>query len=155
MLAKIDFAKASRSKVENAIASYFSRKGTKSITGLALHLGVTRRCLTDYSKTDKFGDLIEEAKLRCENILEERMIQGVPPTGMIFILKNNYGWSDKVDINQTVNGTISLASLFDRSQAVKALKEPEPIEAEVVEEAPDDLFEIPTTHNEKLPTELF
>jgi len=155
-MSKTDLSTISRSKLEKKLAAYFDKKNRKtfSLTGLALHLGVTRRCLTDFSKSDEIGDLIAEAKLKCENLLEERMIAGVPPTGMIFILKNNYGWTDKMEIDQNIKGTISLASLFDRSQQLKQANESTPIEGTIVEEKkelPDTLFET----KEKLPSELF
>lgn len=131
--------------LQKRIDQYFERnkKGTLSMTGLALHLGITRKTLIEYAKTDAIGQVLEMAKLRCENKLEERMIQGVPPTGMIFILKNNYGWKDKVEVDQTINGTLSLATLFDRAEEAKRLKaaQEEPIEGEVVDEkVPDELF---------------
>ena len=143
---KTDLSTISRSKLEKKLAAYFDKKNRKtfSLTGLALHLGVTRRCLTDFSKSDEIGDLIAEAKLKCENLLEERMIAGVPPTGMIFILKNNYGWTDKMEIDQSIKGTLSLSSLFDRSQQLKKIEEPATIEGTVIDE----------THKE-LPSELF
>lgn len=138
----------SPAKLERRIEEYFAKvkkkKSSPSMTGLALHLGTTRRTLLEYKHTDRLGALLENAKTRCENVLEERMIAGVPPTGMIFILKNNYGWTDKIEVDQTLRGNLSLSSLFDQAQAMKKLKESNQanaIEGEVVEEEPiDNLF---------------
>ncbi len=162
-MAQTNLATISEAKLQAKIDKYFEKhkKGIISMTGLALHLGVTRKTLANYSKTDRVGHLIEMAKLRCENLLEERMIQGVPPTGMIFTLKNNYGWVDKTEVDQNIKGTVSLTSLFDKAQQVKEqqaqIEEPRPIEGEVVEEATDEdeLFTMDTKTEEKLPNELF
>lgn len=106
-----------------------------SMTGLALFLGCTRKNLIDYKETDEFGPILSRAKLMCENTLEQKMIAGTPPTGIIFILKNNYGWNDKVQIDQTISGTISLATLFNKAAEQKAVegKKQEVIDGEVVE----------------------
>lgn len=169
-MAQTNLATISETKLQTKIDRYFEKKkkGIISMTGLALHLGVTRKTLANYSKTDRVGHLLEMAKLRCENLLEERMIQGVPPTGMIFTLKNNYGWVDKTEVDQNIKGTVSLSALFDKAQQVKEteqIEEPRPIEGEVVEEATDDdelfkedsddLFTMDTKTEEKLPNELF
>lgn len=159
-MAQTNLATISEAKLQAKIDKYFEKKkkGIISMTGLALHLGVTRKTLANYSKTDRVGHLLEMAKLRCENLLEERMIQGVPPTGMIFTLKNNYGWVDKTEVDQNIKGNVSLSALFDKAQQAKQqtqIEEPKPIEGEVVEEAEeaDDLFSMDV--EEKLPNELF
>lgn len=130
--------------LQKRVDAYFDRADKReepySITGLALYLGVTRACLTNHSKRDDIAHVIEYAKLRCENVLEKRMIDGAPPTGMIFILKNNYGWTDKMEIDQTISGTVSLSSLFDKAEELKEQKEqPIPIEAEIIEDDDEEL----------------
>ena len=42
-----------------------------------------------------FFDIIKKAKLRVEEYLEKRLIKDSSCTGIIFNLKNNYGWKDK------------------------------------------------------------
>jgi len=129
----------SKERLINQIDSYFSKAkknhSDPSMTGLALHLGCTRKNLIDYKETDEFGEILTRAKLRCENTLEEKMIAGTPPTGIMFILKNNYGWNDKVQIDQTVNGTISLAALFGQAAAQKAIqgRKQEVVDGEIIE----------------------
>jgi hypothetical protein len=147
----MDLSKVTKATLEKAVDEYFARCKRKSLscsmTGLALHLGVTRLTLINYQKTDIFGDILERAKLRCENLLEERMIAGVAPTGMIFILKNNYGWTDKIDVNQTINGRLSISALFDEAQKLRSRDTEPQIEGEIVREEvpvldllPDNLF---------------
>lgn len=140
--------------IKKSIDAYFAycKKNKKpiSITGLALHLKCTRAFLMDYKVTDDLGPIIQEAKLRCENSLEEKMIQGTPPTGIIFILKNNYGWKDKVEIDQNVNGRISLSTLFDQAAQKKAIAQTTPIEGEIVNKESSLIGS-----NESLPEDLF
>lgn len=120
------FKNLSPATLEAKIGRYFDdakkRKTVVSMTGLALHLGCTRKNLTDYKDTDEFGKILEQAKLRCENVLEEKMIQGTPPTGIIFILKNNYGWHDKIESEVNLTGSISLAKLFDSAAQQRRLE---------------------------------
>lgn len=86
-----------------------------TITGLALFLDMTREMLIQYEQLDEFKDIIKKAKLRVEKSIEERILTGqyVPVSG-IFNLKNNFGWQDKQEINQTVNAKIQ-AVPFDPS----------------------------------------
>jgi hypothetical protein len=67
-----------------------------TITGLALALNTTRETLLDYEDKEEFTDTIKAAKLRCENY-NEQMLYGPSPTGTIFNLKNNYGWKDRTE----------------------------------------------------------
>jgi len=123
-------------KVDSFFAQCDKKKEDYSITGLALYLGVSRVTLLNYSRTDRFYHIIEMAKLRCENLCEKKLLQGTPPTGAIFTLKNNYGWSDKVEIDQTIKGTISLSSLFDRANEIQQAKV---IDGEIEEPKPAEL----------------
>lgn len=158
------FKKISKERLERKVTEYFEsckKKHTPpSMTGLALHLKCTRKNIVDYKHTDEFGEILEQAKLRCENVLEERMINGTPPTGIIFILKNNYGWHDKIESDVNLTGSISLAKLFQQAEDHKKLSatREDVIEGEIQEIPLDaNLFD---THNEDvqqdaLPAELF
>lgn len=65
-----------------------------TISGLAYFLGVDRRTLVDWSTKDMFSPTIKAARQRVEMNLERRLYgQGV--AGVIFNLKNNFGWKDK------------------------------------------------------------
>ena len=47
-------------------------------------------------------DTIKGAKRFIESCLEDKLINGnTTPIGLIFALKNNYGWVDKQEIKQT------------------------------------------------------
>ncbi len=66
-----------------------------TITGLAMSLDMSRQDLINYSNKEEFFDTIKKAKMRVENYLEKRLIKDTSCTGVIFNLKNNYGWKDK------------------------------------------------------------
>lgn len=91
-------------ELQTKIDEYFNlcdEKGKPyTITGLALSLDTTRQGLMNYQERDEFNDAIKKAKLRCENYAEEQLFVGKNTAGIIFNMKNNYGWVDKQEIDQ-------------------------------------------------------
>lgn len=77
--------------------AYFEGEFRPTMTGLALHLGMDRRSLINYGKREKYGDIVAHARLRVEECLE-RKLYGNTVTGVIFNLKNNFGWKDKNEV---------------------------------------------------------
>lgn len=76
-----------------------------TVTGLALALETNRETLINYENRDEFFDTIKNAKLKCENFAEESLWTEKIAAGVIFNLKNNYGWKDKVEVeNYGKNG---------------------------------------------------
>ena len=67
-----------------------------SVTGLCLALDISRQTLINYEVKPEYLDTIKRAKLRVENVLEQRLFHN-NPTGCIFNLKNNFGWVDKTE----------------------------------------------------------
>lgn len=158
------FKTGNKEIVKQKLDKYFDickkQKKIPSMTGLAMHLKTTRQRIINYQHTDEFGDLLAHAKLRCENFLEEQMIKGTPPTGIIFILKNNYGWKDRVEVDQTINGTISLSTLFDQAAKTKALQSSSShtvVDGEFTEKIDEVLLDdtIKQEHDQQLPADLF
>ena len=101
---KIGRPKLFKSKIdlEKKIDEYFNicdlKEEPYTVTGLALMLDIDRKTLNNYSKNEEYFPTIKKAKLKIENDLEKRLLtaNGVT-TGIIFNLKNNYGWKDKID----------------------------------------------------------
>ena len=85
--------------MKNKIDSYFvecdKRNEPYTITGLCIALDICRDTLSEYVKKEEFSDTIKKAKLKVENYLEKRLINDSSTTGIIFNLKNNFGWKDK------------------------------------------------------------
>lgn len=95
-----------------------------TITGLGLALDMSRQGLINYEKGDKevygiFFDAIKKAKARCENYIERGMIKGkIHPAAGCFNMKNNYGWVDKVEIEQVGDLNVKIEG-FDPSWVSK------------------------------------
>jgi hypothetical protein len=71
-----------------------------TISGMAVHLGLSRMGLHNYKARPEFKPVLEKAKNVCEAYLEEGMLKGkVPAIPGIFNAKNNYGWKDKSELN--------------------------------------------------------
>ena len=71
-----------------------------TMAGLALHLGVDRRTLVNYSNKEEYFPTIRKARARIESHLEKKLY-GNNVTGLIFNLKNNFDWKDKTEVEQT------------------------------------------------------
>ena len=89
-----------KEELQNKIDNYFNQCKAENrpytVTGLALALDLDRKALINYSKNEEFSNTIKKAKAIVENYLEEHLISGQGnSSGIIFNLKNNYGWKDK------------------------------------------------------------
>ena len=73
-----------------------------TMSGLALSLGLDRRTLLDYSNRDEFLPTIKAAREKVHADVETRLMEK-NATGAIFNLKNNFGWVDKTETDQTHN----------------------------------------------------
>lgn len=67
-----------------------------TISGLAFALGIDRRSITNYQDRPEFFPTIKKAKAFVEKHLEQCLF-GNSVTGVIFNLKNNFEWKDKVE----------------------------------------------------------
>ena len=86
------------------IDKYFDECDIKNkpytITGLANALDTDRITLIRYQERDEFSNTIKRAKRKVEEQFEERSLQGkYNPTIAIFLMKNNFGYQDKVDLS--------------------------------------------------------
>lgn len=72
-----------------------------TITGLAMALGTSRHILIDYEGKTDFLHTINDAKLKCQHYAEEYLYTGKNTVGAIFNLKNNYGWKDQIQQDNT------------------------------------------------------
>lgn len=90
-----------KEEIENKIKEYFKECDVQNepytVTGLARSLNMSRQDLLNYGKKNEFFDTIKKAKWKIEEYLEKRLIKDSSTTGIIFNLKNNYGWKDKYD----------------------------------------------------------
>lgn len=78
-----------------------------TISGLALYLNTSRNTLLAYEEKSEFFNTIKEAKDKVLNYAEERLYGQGQVAGVIFNMKNNFGDTDKLDINADVNQTLN------------------------------------------------
>lgn len=113
-------------ELEDRIEEYFmwAKKNKRYVTvsDLAWYLGTNRQTLLNYENCMdndwlksvdndvkvKYIDTIKRAKARIEAEYEQGLFHKESVVGTIFTLKNNYGWVDKQEIEQT-NKTIEVS----------------------------------------------
>lgn len=90
-------------KINNYFEECNKNNEPYTVTGLCLSLDICRDTLLEYSKDKRFSDTIKKAKLKVENYLEKHLITNNSTTGIIFNLKNNFGWTDKQQLEHSGN----------------------------------------------------
>ena len=93
--------------MQTAIDYYFAQleEDCPTISGIALALDMSTQALRDYQKKDEFLATIRKAKQRVEIEWERRLLS--PGSGPIFWLKNNAGWRDKTETDNTHHVEVS------------------------------------------------
>ena len=91
-------------ELQSKIDAYFEycdeNKQPYTISELALFLNTDRITLIRYGERDEFCNTIKKAKQKVESQFEKRSLMGeYNPTIAIFLMKNNFGYKDKVDLN--------------------------------------------------------
>ena len=108
-----------KEELQKGIDNYFKSCDEKekpyTMTGLALSLGIDRRTLINYGNKELFFTLIKNAKAKVEEQLEENLYRLGNNSGVIFNLKNNYGWRDSVEVtdNRELNKVEELLSKLE------------------------------------------
>jgi len=92
-------------QMQEAIDAYFDNLGDRppTVTGLVLALGFDHRSSLDYYLAEKpeFSGTIKAAKSRIEEFLEQTLYRQASVTGIIFNLKNNFGWKDEQKVEHS------------------------------------------------------
>ncbi|BDL76440.1 TPA: hypothetical protein SHS50_000273 [Campylobacter jejuni] len=71
----------------------------KTKVGLAVYLGITIQTLGEWEKDKDFGEIVANAKQRCEmDILNHSLIGTYTPSVSMFLLKNQHGYVDKQEV---------------------------------------------------------
>lgn len=86
-------------QMQEAIDTFFAMceadNAKPTIAGLCYSLGFDdRHALQEYAKYDGFSATVKKARLRIEAFLEQKLFEN-NVTGVIFNLKNNFGWEDR------------------------------------------------------------
>ena len=89
-----------------------------TVTGLAVALDTTRRTLLDYEASDEYSHTIKAAKTRIEAFNEAILVNGgAVPAGVIFNLKNNWGWVDRQELDVTDKAAAAKKALDNLERA--------------------------------------
>ena len=71
----------------------------KTKVGLAVYLGITIQTLGEWEKDKDFGEIVSQAKQKCEmDILNHSLIGTYTPSVSMFLLKNQHGYVDKQEL---------------------------------------------------------
>ncbi|EAJ4566319.1 hypothetical protein DAT46_08170 [Campylobacter jejuni] len=71
----------------------------KTKVGLAVYLGITIQTLGEWEKDKDFGEIVSQAKQKCEmDILNHSLIGTYTPSVSMFLLKNQHGYVDKQEV---------------------------------------------------------
>ncbi len=116
-------------QLETAIDHYFAvdayvgeddeRRYLPTMSGLGVSLGVDRQTIINYGKKDEFFGTVKAARAKVEAFLEQRLY-GNTVTGVIFNLKNNFGWKDKSE--QEITGADGGPIETDNTWTIKVVK---------------------------------
>lgn len=88
-----------------------------TVTGLANALDTSREVIVSYeNRNDEWSDTIKKVKRAIHQYTEERLVSGHNVVGVIFSLKNNWGWKDRTEQDVTVSGTFSLSDLGQKAE---------------------------------------
>jgi hypothetical protein len=90
---------ASPEDMQRDIDAYFATCTDEKpplISGLAYALDMSTEALRNYQEKDEFLATVKRAKQKVEMAMEQRLYQP-SATGVIFGLKNNFGWKDKTE----------------------------------------------------------
>jgi len=97
-------------ELQKKIDEYFDecKEADEVVTysGLAYALQTTRKTLWEYvQRADEMGEPIRDALARIERYYETILVgrTGGQVAGLIFCMKNNFGWKDKQEIDLTAH----------------------------------------------------
>lgn len=114
---KYKSVKAMQNDIDKYFADCDEQKRPYTVSGLAYALNTCRQTLLNYEENEKFLDTIKKAKAKIECYNEEMLYnKDIPTTGVIFNLKNNYGWKDKQELEANVSYEDSLKKVVDEDE---------------------------------------
>lgn len=104
---KYDEAQKLQKKIDKYFADCDKRDRPYTVSGLAMACDMTRQQLINYSEKESFRKIIQKAKQKIEVSCEELLIHPGTKnvTGIIFNLKNNWGWQDEQKVTAGLNVT--------------------------------------------------
>jgi hypothetical protein len=122
---KFENVKQMKVKIDAYFKKCKKEKRPLTICGLAYALDIERQTLLNYQEKDEFFDTIIRAKRRIQVFAEESLYKKELFKGAQFSLKNNHGWKDKLDVDQslTVNALLDSQLIKGRQKLRQKLAE--------------------------------
>jgi len=107
---------------DNMVDEFFNECETKqkkpTIERLAEYMGCWAECLNDYEDRPHFSRSVKKAKQRCLTWLVDHGLEARNPAMDIFLLKNNFSYKDKTEVETTV----TVVNYADRLSAAEERK---------------------------------
>lgn len=119
-------------EVEEKINAYFNyceeKEKPYTMSGLAYYLGIDRKTLLNYSKNEEYFHTIKKARDKVQMQLEECLYRLGNNSGVIFNLKNNFDWKDKIEHSssevENINKNVSnIADLLNNPKPNRSEKD--------------------------------
>lgn len=86
-----------------------------TMSGLRNYLGLSRDGWAEYAKRDGYSDPAARAKSIIEAYLEQQLLTSQRNVqGIVFNLKNNFGWAEKVEMKQEVSNVNNVESFLKK-----------------------------------------
>lgn len=109
-------------KVEEYFGAAYQNHRAYTMSGLAIYLGLSTQTLRNYEKVygnTEYADIIKVAKQRVEEYAENALYETGKTSGAKFVLQNNFGWSEKQDVNLSgeVNQIVKLEDVLYESNS--------------------------------------
>ena len=83
-----------------------------TMTGMCNYLDLTRESWGDYSNREGYSDIAARAKQIIEAYLEQQLLTSTRnQQGIIFNLKNNFGWAEKIETKN--ESSVSVENIED------------------------------------------
>lgn len=92
--------------LERAINEYLETTEEPTMSGLQVHVGMSKQSWSDYGARDGFSDLIQAARLAIESVVEHRVLYASNTSGPIFWMRVHGGYVDKHEIHGPGGGAI-------------------------------------------------
>lgn len=95
---KFPSVKILQEKIDRYFDDCTQNKEPPTVTGLAVALDTSRKVLLEYEDRKDFSNAIKRAKTKIEAHLENLLLTRDNAAGKIFVLKNNFNWRDKIEV---------------------------------------------------------
>jgi len=78
----------------------------------------------------EFTNTIKKAKNKVHIYLEKQLLSGKNVAGIIFNLKNNFGWVDKQEIDTKLTGELTLGDILARPKQLQEAQDDEEMDCD-------------------------